>query len=88
MILCDPLGRRPGWDLGAQDAYLRGVAGLLNICLDGLHLVHPTGSTGPAHTDVERVSRRSTSEQRARALQAVYELTPLVDEVQRERACW
>jgi hypothetical protein len=55
MILCDPLGSRPGWGLGAQDAHLRDVAGLLKVCLDGLHLVHPTGSAGPSHTDVERV---------------------------------
>jgi len=50
MILCDPLGSRLGWDLGAQDAHLRDVAGLLKVCLDGLHLVHPTSSAGPSHT--------------------------------------
>jgi len=50
MILCDPLGSRLGWDLGAQDAHLRDVAGLLKVYLDGLHLVYPTGSVGPSHT--------------------------------------
>ena len=44
MILCDPLGSWLGWDLGAQDAHLRDVAGLLKVYLDGLHLVSDAGA--------------------------------------------
>jgi hypothetical protein len=67
MILCDPLGSRPGWDLGAQDAHLRDVAGLLKVCLDGFHLVHASSGPagGPRSTDVERVLKQGTHEQRA-----------------------
>jgi hypothetical protein len=73
-------GLHQGFALGGQARTVDGR--LLKVAIEGLHVVHPLSApAGPTATDVEAALRRGSPQQRLRLLNAIRELSEVVDDV-------